>query len=382
MFRQKSLIFFALASLMALAIACSNSPSPTATPVPPTPTPEPTVTPTPVPVVPIEIDWQADPVGFLDSLPASEITCATDALGGRARVLAMLESNLGDDHLTIAEADALDNCLSDQTVQGVFTGLLSKEAGGLSDETIICIGEQIGGMSAASLFLEEPAADVIISSLQGVFCLNADERAAISEGGTTYGFGELGGIDAIECVVNGVGPTGLTDLIGVASADGMDFAALGDLFPLMMECGAIDDSQFEELGISADQIGCVLSELGEDGLALLDPTAAEPDLSELSSILGVFAKCEISLDELLSEAALPLDPDPSVDPIIIPTVEIEIPEELEEVELPFSEEQIICLTTEMGEDEIANLLAGGAPDLSLFAALSKCEVDISTLLGG
>jgi hypothetical protein len=70
-----------------------------------------------------------------------------------------------------------------------------------------------------------------------------------------------------------------------------------------------------------------------------------------------------------------------IDPVILPTVLAELPQGLEYIELPFSDEQIICLTTEIGEDQIANLLAGGAPDLSIFSALTKCKVDLSTLLG-
>jgi hypothetical protein len=126
----------------------------------------------------------------------------------------------------------------------------------------------------------------------------------------------------------------------------------------------------------------VLSELGEDGLALLDPTAAEPDLSELGSILGALGNCGIELEDLLQGSMLPIDPDVTTDPVELPTVQIELPEELADVELPFTEEQIICLTTEIGEDQIANLLEGGAPDLSLFVALATCDVDIATLLGG
>jgi hypothetical protein len=382
MVRQKSVIFLALAAIMAVVIACGGEAAePTATSVPATSTPAPTAT--LVPVAPIEIDPIANPVGFFDALPTDEATCAADALGGRERVLAMLESKLGSERLTLAEADALDNCLSDDTVQAVFVGQLVREAGSLSDDTIVCIGEQTAGMSAAGLFVEEPAADAIISTLKGLFCLDEAERAAISESEYIYGFGELGGIDAVECVVNGVGPTGFGELMGLASADEYDFAALGELFPLMIECGAIEDDQFDELGVSAEAIGCVLAELGEDGMALFDPTAAEPEMSDLSAMFGVLATCGIELEDLLG-AELPIDTDALMDSVVLPTVEIEIelPEDIADVELPFTEEQIICLTTEMGEDQIANLLEGGAPDLSLFAALSTCEVDLSTLLGG
>jgi hypothetical protein len=304
-------------------------------------------------------------------------------------VLAVLESNSGDDKLTESEAAALDGCLSDETVRAVFIGQLSREAGTLSDATIICIGEQIGGMSAAGLFLDEPAADVIISSLKGVFCLSHEEREAISASEAFFGFGELGGIDAIECVVNGVGPTGLEDLLGVFSADSIDFALIGDQFPLLIDCGAINDALFEDTGLTADQFGCVLSSLGEDGLALLDPTAAEPDFSEIGAVLIALGDCGIEIADLLESSELPLDPDAMtdpagslIDPTVIPTVQIESPEDVADLDLPFTPEQIICLTAELGEDEIANLLAGGAPDLSLFAALGTCEVDIGALLGG
>lgn len=384
MFRQKTVIFFALAVIMAMVIACGSAAEPTA--VPPTATPVPTTTPvptaTPVPVAPIDIDPLKDPVGFFNSLPTAEATCATDALDGRDRVLAMLESELETAKLTAAEAEAIDNCLSNETVQAVFVGQLATEAGTLSDATVSCIAEQTRGMSAAGLFVEQPAADSIISSLKGVFCLNHEERAALSDSDAMYGFGEIGGIDALECVVDGVGPTGLEELMGLASTDSMFFTAVGELFPLMIECGAIEDSTFNELGVSADQVGCVLSEVGEAGLALLDPTAAEPDLSELGSMLGALGNCGIELEDLLEGAALPIDTDASPEPVELPEVQIELPEELEDVELPFTNEQIICLTNELGEEQVTNLLEGGGADLSLFSALAICEVDIATLMGG
>ncbi|MCZ6539313.1 MAG: hypothetical protein O6922_05760 [Chloroflexi bacterium] len=298
----------------------------------------------------------------------------------------MLESALGSDPLTAAEADAIDICISDDTVRSVFVGQLDRDAGGLSDATVICIGEQIGGMSAAALFTDEPALDATISSLQGVFCLNNEERAAISASNAAYGFGDFGGIDAIECVVNGVGPTGLGDLMGAlssSSSDDIDFAALSDLFPLLIECGAISDSALEGTGVTADQVGCLLSALGESGLALLDPAAAEPELADLIPILAALEECGIALDDLLGGATLPLDPGSSADPTVVPTVQTESPQEAAEIagitEL-FTEEQITCLTAEIGAEEIAKLLAGGAPDLSLFAALATCDVDLLSLL--
>jgi hypothetical protein len=416
MFRQKTVLYLAIATLLTLVIACSSRPEPTTTPVPQT------VIPTPVTVAPIEIDPITDLVGFLRTLPSTEVACATNALGGSDPVLAITSSSIGDNRLTLAQTDALDSCLSERTVNGIFISHLYREAGTLSDDTITCIGEQIGGISVAGLFLEEPAADVIINSLKYVFCLASDERARISASETFYGFGELGGIDALECVVNGVGPTGLTDLVDIYSGQEYDFEDLGELLPLMIECGAIGNDEFEELGVSADQVGCVLTALGEDGLALLDPTAAEPDLSNINALVGTLSYCGIELEnlfegsdlpidqdvaidpvilptvqaeslediklplieleDLLEGSDLPIDPDVAIDPVILPTVLAELPEDIDDMDLPFTEEQIACLTSEIGEDQIANLLAGGGADLSLFSALSKCQVDLSVLLGG
>ncbi|MBN4064336.1 hypothetical protein JYU04_01220 [Dehalococcoides mccartyi] len=380
MFRQKSAIFLALAAIMVVAIACSSSPSATATPVP-SATTVPTATPAPITL--IEIDPIADPVGFFAALPANEASCAIDALGGQDRVFAMLESELGDERLTDTEAAALDACLSDETVRAVFIGQLAREAGGLSDATIVCIGEQVGGMAAAGLFVEEPAADVIISSLKGVFCLDHDEREAISNSEIAYEFGDFGGIDALECVVNGVGPTGLEDLMALASADSMDFATIGDLLPLMIECGALGDSEFEnEFGLSAEQVGCVLAELGEDGSGLFDSSSGEPDFSDVGALIGVMSNCGIDLEDLMDGSMLDIDTDALMVPPVLPTIQIESPDDIADLDLPFTEEQITCLAAEIGEDEIANLLAGGTPDLSLFGALVTCEVDLAALLGG
>ncbi|MDA1279652.1 MAG: hypothetical protein O3B95_06360, partial [Chloroflexi bacterium] len=270
MFRQKSVIFSVLAVLLAVAVACTSA-TPTATPVPPTATPIPTATPepTPTPLKPITIDPSINPVGFFAALPSSERFCFSKEVGGEERALAIIDSATGTPPITRAEAEAVDLCFSDETVESVFVGQLLREGVELSDDTITCIGEQTSGISAAFLFSAEPEVDSIISLLKGVFCLNEKERAALSASSATYGFGEMGGIDALECVVNGVGPTGLGDLMGVFSTGVVDMTAVGDLFPLMVECGAFDDAAFEESGMTVDQIGCVIDALGADALALL-----------------------------------------------------------------------------------------------------------------
>jgi hypothetical protein len=336
--------------------------------------------------VPISIDPTEDPIGFFEALPESEASCVSDAMGGREQVIAMLESSVDSGSFWVDEADAIDGCISDETVQRVFAGQLDREAGGLSDATMSCIREQTTGLSAAGLFAEELEVDSAISLLKGVFCLNDEERAAISLNDADYGFDEYGGIDALECIVNGVGPTGLTDLISMGSSlatDEIDFSAIADLFPLLVECGALDDSDFEETGMTASQLACLFGELGEAGLLLVDPTAGEPEVGDLAALFSAFDVCGVELDALLEDAELPLDTGSSRDATPDPTVQVEatavIPD-LAEIESMFTPEQIMCLTTEIGEDEIDNLLAGGAPDLSLFTALATCEVDLMSLL--
>ena len=391
MFRQKSIMFPLLAATMVVVVACASATAtpvpPTETPVPPTPTPTPTPTPipTPVPVEPITINPAEDPSGFFEALPASEAACVTDALGGRDRVIAMLKHTLGQDPLTPSEIDAVDACISDATVHSVFVGQLEREGGDLSDATVACLSQQIVGLSATALFVAKPAVDDTISLLKGIFCLNHDEREAISATDAAYGFGDYGGIDALECVVNGVGPTGLTGLLGAFSSGDIDFAALSDIFPLLIECGAVNDSVFEQTGVTVDQVGCLLSELGESSLGLLDPDATTPDLSELTAVFAVLGTCGISLDDLMDNALLQLDPSGSVNATVVPasTVQVESTPEVTAAagiaEL-FTTEQIACLASELGAEEVDNLLAGGVPDLSLFAALSACGVDVMSLL--
>ncbi|MDA1280310.1 MAG: hypothetical protein O3B95_09785 [Chloroflexi bacterium] len=114
-----------------------------------------------------------------------------------------------------------------------------------------------------------------------------------------------------------------------------------------------------------------------------DPTTGEPDLSDLGAIFTALDTCGLDLQELMEGATLPLDPSATGDPLLPPTVIIEFPLEIpdvSELDLPFTEEQINCLISELGEDEIAKLLSGGAPDLSLFSALGKCEIDALSLL--
>ncbi len=375
MFRQKSVVFSLLAAVLVIVMACTSAP-PTPTPVPPTPTP--------VPVRPILFDPATQTYQFMDALPRSEVDCAVQVVGGEDRVISLLQKDYEDIRLTEPEIEAVGACFSSETVRRVIEGQLDREAGGLSDATVTCIGEQIGGLSAAALFTEDAGADSTIGLIKSIFCLNDEERAAVSTGGVgEFGFADLGGIDALECVVNRTGPTGLEDLMGAFSSDAADFDTLTNLFPIMIECGAIDDSNFEDSGMTAVQVGCLVNELGEGGLSLLDPNAAEPAMADVILMFAALNACGIDSEGLMGGVTLPLDPDALDDIVIDATVQIGSPDDvpdIKEIDLPFTDEQIACLIGEIGEDEIANLVSGGTPDLSLFGALSTCEVDLMSLL--
>lgn len=375
MFRQKSVAFSLLAAVLVVVMACTSAP-PTPTPVPPTPTP--------VSVRPILFDPATQTYQFMDALPQAEVVCAVQVVGGIDRFTSLLQKDYADLRLNDQETEAIGACFSSETVRRVMVGQLDREAGGLSEATVICIGEQIDGLSAAALFTEDSGPDSTISLIKSIFCLNGEERAAVSTAeGAGFGFADLGGIDALECVVNRAGPTGLEDLMGAFSSDAADFETLTNLFPIMIECGAIDDSNFEDSGMSAVQVGCLINELGEGGLSLLDPNASEPEMADVILMFAALDACGIDSEGLMGGVTLPLDPNALDDIVIDATVQIESPDDIPdiaEIDLPFTDEQIACLIGEIGEDEITNLLSGGAPDLSLFGALTTCGIDPLSLL--
>jgi hypothetical protein len=374
MIRQKTVVLSLLAAILIVAVACSSE-DPPPTPVPPTPTPEPTA--------PILVDPETQPLQFLAALPGTERECAVEAAGGIDRAVELLQGENDADPLTRAELEAVGACFSSETVQRVMIGQLDREAGGLSDATVSCIREQIGGLSAAALFTEDAGPESMRSLIGAIFCLNDEERAAVSDGNADYSFAELGGIDALECVVDTIGPTGLDDLMGMFSTDEASFETVDTLFPIMIECGAITDANFEDSGMTAVQIGCLIGELGEDSLALLDPSAGEPGMADVVAVFAALSACGIDSEGLMGGLTLPVDPGTFDDSAIDSGVLIESPDDVpgfSGTDLPFTAEQLACLTNEIGDDEIARLLSGEAPDLSLLRALSTCDIELMSLL--
>jgi len=318
-------------SIISTAVAATVTPAATATSAP-----------TPLPVFPLEIDPLSDPVKFLKALPAAEVSCAADALGSEERFAEIIQYGFGSDRgvnvPNDAESDVMDKCLSEKTVAAIFSNKIFGEVGGISENTHVCIREKVEGYPFTRLFLENsPDSDVFFSVLQGLFCLNEQERSELSQS-EFLGLNELseiGGLDTIECLVNEIGPLGLEVVLD--SELGQDVAATSDFLFVAIECGAIDEAEFEkEFGVSVEQFFCVLGEIDtKDGLEFLsDPLAAIADLSPIE-LLSILSSCGLTLEDIAGDASLPTEPPstsfptpptvvpaPTVPPVVKPDTEI------------------------------------------------------------
>ena len=151
-----------------------------------------------------------------------------------------------------------------------------------------------------------------------------------------------------------------------------------------------------------------------------DSTLAQPELADLLAMSVAIDVCGLSMEEMMESAGIPVVPDPtpvkpieqkpevtvspkstivkpleqkpevtvSPEPNIVQPLEqqpevteAESPGNIAELEALFTDEQITCLTKVLGEDTVAKLLAGGAPNLSMLSALPVCDIDARILLG-
>ena len=345
MLPKTSLSVICFVSIMAFALACGGSieattvPDPTATKVPTAtvvPTATATVVPTPAPSVLLEIDPLSEPIKFLKALPAVEVSCASDALGSEERFAEIIQYVFGSDRgINVpndAESDVMDKCLSEKTVASIFSSHIFREVvgievGGISENTHVCIREKVEGYPFTALFLEDPPdSDVFFSLLQGLFCLNEQERSELaqSEFLSLNELSEVGGLDTLECVVNEIGPLGVTVVVG--SEFGQDAAAMSEILLTMIECGAIDEAEFEkEFDVSLEQFMCLLDHIDTAaGLEFLsDPFSAAPDMNpiELTSILS---SCGLTLEDIVADVSISTgSPSTSVStPIAVPAATI------------------------------------------------------------
>lgn len=195
---SRNTLLLAGSILLVVMIACGSStsssdePEATATLVP-TSTPEsPGSGPTPVPATstpaspgsgPITIDPSEDPDGFIAALPADEVMCASDGVGGADifRELVAADDAIGAE-ATDALAEVLASCISAETVQNVMIGQLISNHGGLSDETISCIGNSITGVDFSNVLGGlDFTGDDLIQAVEALFCLSPEERLAFEE---------------------------------------------------------------------------------------------------------------------------------------------------------------------------------------------------------
>ena len=421
------------------SVSCSNEASePTQTPVLPTPTliaitpavPSPTI----VPFKPIILDPQKD--SLFEALSETESSCLADNLGGREKAASVIDlsytSGLLGSSLSAEGLEATNKCITQQTIDELIVGQMTVDSVGISNTTVNCIREKTSGVPVEvilTITTKDIALDSVFVLLQSALCLNSQEREAISESDTFFGFNDFGGINAIECAANKLGPTDLTDVLEALQAgdsrEAFDLSAIPEHIALLIECDVIDDSAFEGTGLSTRQIGCLLNKNEEKTIQIVDSASdGSLEIKDLAEISVAIEACELALEDLIQAVGIPATPQPKankpatsqVAPKATPSEPENLPakpqptatepttlqvtpeptsEKLSEDKQPsdtatpttsldlesiFSDEQLECLRKELGEDTIDMLLAGGAPDITMFPVLTSCSIDVGSLL--
>lgn len=355
--------FLALFSITILAACATSAATPTSTPAP-------TATATPEPVKAITIDPRTDADGFLAALPASEVDCASIAVGGEDALEKLV--SFSDDALkdvSDVQLKVLASCISSDTVKKVVIGQLEIETGGLSDETASCVANHTDGIDFATLFSGQAVEqETLVSTMQALFCLSPEERRSLETSDQEIiEITDLGGIDALECAVDGAGTGGIEAFGDIFAADGaVDPLAVSEFIPLLIDCGVVDDDSFATSGISSDQFSCLFEHLDADALnsflSTTDNPNAVPDLSSAATLFDAFGKCEIDLQDLIDSAdSLPVEPSTGTGTGSGPIVSTDL---------------LICLTDNGVSSSVAASYAAGLTDASdpaLVAALATCE---------
>ena len=438
MFDKRLAIFIFISVLAAASVSCSNETSePTQTPVPLTPTliaitpavPSPTI----VPFQPIILDPQKD--SLFEALPENESSCLADNLGGREKAASVIDlsytSGLLGSSLSAEVLDATNKCITQQTIDELIVGQMTVDSAGISDTTVNCIREKTSGVPIEIILAtttQDIAFDSIFVLLQSALCLNIQERENVSKSESFFGFSEFGGINAIECAANKLGPTDLMNVLEAFRTDDsgklFDFSTIPDHVLLFIECGLIGDSAFASTGLSAQQIGCLLKENEEKTIQIMESASdGSLEIKDLAEISVAIEACELALEDLIQAVGIQVTPQPTAtEPALQITAEatatvpanVQVtpqptatePESLQitpkatskgstedkqpsdtatsttspDLESIFSDEQLECLRKELGEDMIDMLLAGGAPNIAMLPVLTSCSIDLSSLL--
>ena len=206
---------------------------------------------------PVTARLETAPRVFLDAIPASERECVV-ASWGQARYDQIVAGGAP----TVEENEAAFDCLGDTTAVRMLLGGLVAGAGELSDTTLRCASQRLAEADPAIVRAaaqnpggDTPADDLAqavasgdASILQAVFCLNADERAALEASG---GFVMGEDIAAFECLASELGDerfrTVMPDLVqiatvrdsrfGTAAPAGSQAGPPADVLEAMRRCG-------------------------------------------------------------------------------------------------------------------------------------------------
>jgi hypothetical protein len=439
--KNRLMIALLAAGAMAIFAACASAQSPTVTPTP-------TATPTPTPLQVISIDPQTDPAAFLAALPSAEVNCATSAVGGRDNLIELVSMpEDGAKSISHTQMNLLPSCFSSDTVMRVVIGQLELETGGLSKETSSCVAQYTDGINFASMFsgtAEGP--ETVISTLQAVFCLSPEERRALeSSDQSIIEVTELGGIDALECAVDGAGSDGLAVFGNMFEADGsVDPLAVGKFIPLLIDCGVMDDSSLQTSRLTSEQFSCLFDQLDPETLSGLMNATANPsstiNLTRGVELLAAMTECGLDLQELIDSAG-PTGFEPTATGLTVPAISPDVLSCLVEKgvspaviadyvvrtadssnstllaalalcessngsgstggitvpdgdggmttidpsvfeALPITAEQTQCLIAEIGAEQLESIADGSVSPVAAIGALTACEISITDLLGG
>ena len=366
----------------------------------------------------------------------TESSCLADKLGGREKAASVIDlsytSGLLGSSLSAEGLDATNKCITQQTIDELIVGQMTVDSTGISDTTVNCIRKKTSGVPIEiilAITTQDIAFDSIFVLLQSALCLNMQERESISKSESFFGFSEFGGINAIECAASKLGPINLTDVLEALEVDdpgdAFDLSKIPEHLPLLIECHVLDDSTFESTGLSASQISCLLKE-NEEKTSQIIESASDGSLGikDLIEISMAIEACELTVEELIQAAGLQATPQPKANkpatsqvapkatssepenshaepqPTATESTTLQVtpkptseklPEDKQPADIAtpmtspdfesiFSDEQLECLRKELGEDTIDMLLAGGAPDITMFPVLTSCSIDVGSLL--
>ena len=205
----------ALLGLAIVAASCSGEA--------PTPTPTATATPTPVPRIDLA---KVSTVGDIVSLlPQADAGCLRQTIEDYE---AFLDTKLSANDDAFAAQVAAD-CLSNESLVLLFIAGLESEAGGLSDQTVVCIRETLGAVDLAGLAATADSDAGLGAAIGLLLCLTEEEakRVSVSRflGDQAASLGPLS-LQDLRCVVQRIDLQSLNAAIEQVLAGGLPDGAM------------------------------------------------------------------------------------------------------------------------------------------------------------